>query len=120
MMIVLVTRDLMAASKIAPATESLGASFRSVGSVSAVADVSPAPALVVLDLNSSLGDINGAVAALKALSPSPSVIAFGPHVHEAKLSAAAAAGCDAVFVRGQFHAQTAEILRRFVGRRAAE
>ena len=113
MTIILVSTDLMAASKIAPAAKDLGASFRSVGSAATVSEISPVPTLVILDLNSPLADISETVAALKALAPSPQVIAFGPHVNEAKLSAAVVAGCDAVFVRGQFHAQTAEILRQF-------
>ena len=32
------------------------------------------------------------------------ILAFGPHVHEQKLAAARAAGCDEVLTRGQFHA----------------
>ena len=32
----------------------------------------------------------------------PAIVAFGPHVHEALLSAAREAGCDEVVSRGQF------------------
>ena len=115
MSIVLVTTDLMASSKVAPVASGLGVPFRAVGSPAAISEITPPPKLIVLDLNSPLGDVSQVVATLKCLSPPPQVIAFGPHVHEAKLQAAVNAGCDAVFVRGQFHAQAAEIFRRFLG-----
>jgi hypothetical protein len=45
----------------------------------------------------------------------PTIIAFGPHVHEALLDAATQAGCDEVFSRGQFFAQLDEIISRNLG-----
>jgi hypothetical protein len=39
------------------------------------------------------------------------IIAFGSHVHEARLACAEQAGCDLVLSRGQFSARPAEYLR---------
>lgn len=73
-----------------------------------------APALVVLDLTTNGLDVESLVPQLRSLSPPPgSIFAVGPHVHEAKLAAAAAAGCDMVFSRGQFSAHADKILARF-------
>jgi hypothetical protein len=59
-------------------------------------------------------DLVQIIATLKASSPPPrAVIAFGPHVHEAKLTAAQVAGCDLVLSRGQFNAQIGAILEQF-------
>jgi CheY-like chemotaxis protein len=69
------------------------------------------PWVVVLDLNSP--DIDPAVIVPRLrelLAPPRSIIAFGPHVHEEKLSAAQAAECDLVLTRGQFDAQMQSLL----------
>ena len=42
----------------------------------------------------------------------PTIVAFGPHVHEERLAAAREAGCDEVVSRGQFFAQLDAILGR--------
>ena len=69
--------------------------------------------LVVLDLNVAGLNLGELVLRLKQLPTSPTVAAFGPHVQEGRLAAAAEAGCDLVMPRGQFHAQVDEILRQF-------
>lgn len=46
---------------------------------------------------------------------SAQVVAFGPHVHESKLKAAATAGCDAVLARGQFRRRVGQILQEHLG-----
>ena len=110
---VLFTTDLMASSKIAPAAAEVQLALQTVGSLEALAAAAKDARLVVVDLNSVTGDVRDLIAGLKSLPHSPTVLAFGPHVHEAKLKAASEAGCNGVFSRGQFHAQTAEILKRF-------
>jgi DNA-binding NarL/FixJ family response regulator len=70
--------------------------------------------VVLLDLSTPAIDAVETIAALKALSPPPrAIIAFGPHVHEAKLAAAQAAGCDLVLSRGQFDARAEAILLQY-------
>jgi hypothetical protein len=49
---------------------------------------------------------------VKAASAATRVIAFGPHVHEDRLAAARAAGCDSVLSRGQFFSQAENVLGR--------
>src|SRR5262249_2556601 len=61
-----------------------------------------APNCVILDLQNPGLDIAECVAALKALSPAPRVVAYGSHVDAATLKAARAAGCDIVMPRSQF------------------
>jgi hypothetical protein len=47
-------------------------------------------------------DVHALVAAVREASPNGArVLAFGPHVHEASLAAARAAGCDEVVTRGE-------------------
>lgn len=71
--------------------------------------------LVLLDLNSAGVDPREIVPKLKALAHPPrAIVAFGPHVHEDKLQAAADAGCDAVLTRGQFFAQVDQILAEYL------
>jgi len=71
-------------------------------------------AVVLLDLNSPGVDPAAVVPRLKSLpQPPQAIIAFGPHVHEQKLAAATAAGCDVVLTRGQFDSQMRELLAKF-------
>ena len=70
--------------------------------------------LVILDLSMPAVDVwPRRCRALRALASGPQILAFGRHVHEDKLRLAAAAGCDAVLARGQFHAQVEQILTRY-------
>jgi CheY-like chemotaxis protein len=61
--------------------------------------------LVVLDLSAPGLNVESLVPALRAVGAEPPrIVAFGPHVHEARLAAARDAGCDEVMSRGRFHA----------------
>ena len=105
----------MVSSRVAGAGARSGVPVATVSTASALLQRAAAeqPRLVVLDL--SLPGLNPSelVPQLKSLSPAPWVVAFGPHVQEARLEAAAQAGCDAVLARGQFHAQIDELLAQF-------
>ncbi len=69
--------------------------------------------LVLLDLTTASLDVRELVPRLRAQASQPiSIIAYGPHVHEATLAAAREAGCDEVLARGQFDAQLDTILAR--------
>jgi CheY-like chemotaxis protein len=68
------------------------------------------PWLVILDLNAQPLNCGELVPRLKRLADPVEIIAFGPHVHEARLQAAEDAGCDLVLPRGQFYAQLDKIL----------
>jgi DNA-binding response OmpR family regulator len=122
MTVLLVTADLMTSSRISGLAHSLGVKLNVADSVDGVCANATAsvPKLAILDLASPLVDVSTLVPRLRALSPSPHIIAFGPHVHDEKLAAARTAGCDEVLTRGQFHAQTAEILSRFAARESGQ
>jgi DNA-binding response OmpR family regulator len=109
----LLSTDLMISSRVAGAAARSGMQLATVGSAQALLEraCTEPPALVILDL--TLRDLNPAdlVPKLKAADPAPRVIAFGPHVHEERLQAAADAGCDAVLARGQFVAQIDALLQ---------
>ena len=77
-----------------------------------------AVALVIVDLATPSFDVAALVPKLTSgAARGPAVVAFGPHVHDALLAAAASAGCDEVFSRGQFFARLDEIVSRHVGGR---
>jgi CheY-like chemotaxis protein len=112
------TNDLVFPSRIAGIAQQLGDKLETALSADALMaklNGAAAPnAVVLLDLNSPAVDPATIVPRLKALPNAPqAIIAFGPHVHEQKLAAATAAGCDVVLTRGQFDAQMRDLLARF-------
>lgn len=71
--------------------------------------------LVILDLNMSGVDLRELLASLRQLNPAPqAIVAYAPHVHEAKLSAAQESGCDEVFSQGAFHREINNLLDRYI------
>ena len=108
--------DLVMQSHAAAAAERSGTTIDVVSSTDALltklAD-SP-PDLVILDLSHPGLDPRQIVPRVRQqLPPGATCLAFGPHVHAERLTAAAEAGCDLVISRGQFHAQVDEILKRY-------
>lgn len=100
--IVLCSTDLMLISSVQGAAEFLGFRFVSVNSLQAACEQSATPgSMVCLDLSAFFSDPHqfAAAASPELLACS---IAFGPHVHTAKLDAARAAGIGRVMSRGQF------------------
>ena len=69
-------------------------------------------ALLAVDLRTAALDVAKFVADVRSQAPAVRVLAFGPHVHEALLAAAAAAGCDETATRGQFELRFEAALRR--------
>lgn len=116
MVALLLTADLGCSSKSSGAAARAGVELNVAMSAAALLEKAAArPAdVVMLDLTMPGVALADLVAQLKALPvPAGAVIAFGPHVHEGKLAAAAAAGCDLVVTRGQFHAQLEQLLGRY-------
>lgn len=70
---------------------------------------------VVVDLELNGLDIGNLVGALGETAQRPIVIAFGPHVQEQRLRAAAEAGCDRVLSRGQISATLPQVLTELAG-----
>ena len=118
MNILFFTSDLMFSSRVAGAAARLGMTLRTAGSAAALfahlaeADTRP---LVLLDLNTpSVDPAQLAPTLREAANPPRAIIAYGPHVHENRLAAAVAAGCDAVLTRGQFNAQMDAVLAKWL------
>ena len=100
--VILCSTDLMLISSVSGAAESCGFQFTSVNSVQTAIEKSSTPRCIVcLDLSAAFSDPAdfAAVAPPELLART---IAFGPHVHTAKLDAARAAGIGRVMSRGQF------------------
>jgi len=69
---------------------------------------------VILDLSTPNLDVEALVPKLRESADVPlTIVAYGPHVQEAKLVNAQSAGCDQVLTRGQFNSQIDELLRSF-------
>ena len=110
MNVLLLSNDLMTASQIEGAVRAAGGEV-SVATTVAEPDDQAVGAInfVIIDL-STTSDIEATVTQLRERTPPPRIIAFGPHVHAAKLSAAREAGCDEVYTRGQFLPNVAQAL----------
>lgn len=117
-MIAFVTSDLVFPSRVAGVAQRLGAKLLTAGTIAALApNLEPPPSVMValLDLNSPGVDPTVVVPWFKGLpTPPKAIVAFGPHVHKAKLEAAQAAGCDYVLSRGQFDAQMDKLLEELL------
>ncbi len=117
MFAILLSADLMTASQAQGAAARAGCLLKTVANSAQLLAVATQelanqqqPILLILDLTTPGVDPASLVPQLAALMPRPTILAFGPHVHEARLQAAADAGCDRVLSRGQFHAQCEQIL----------
>lgn len=105
MAVVLLSGDLMGASRIDGAARLAGVSYRMVSSVdAAVAACAESEAtLLLVDLATPAIDVAALVERAKSQPHrTMTIVAYGPHVHEAVLAAAESAGCDQVMSRGQF------------------
>ena len=100
--VILCSTDLMLISSVGGAAEARGFGFASFNSLqAAIEKAATAGSIVCLDLSALYSDPDKF-----AIAASPELlarsIAFGPHVHTAKLDAARAAGIGRVMSRGQF------------------
>ena len=110
--------DLMTQSQISGAAARTGVTVETAGTAeSLLAKLAGGQArLVVLDLSQTGLDPAELVPRLKAaMAEGSTILAFGPHVHKQRLTAAAEAGCDVVISRGQFHAEMDALLTRYAG-----
>jgi CheY-like chemotaxis protein len=114
MAILMLTADLMFASRVSGAAARLGTTMQTAATPEMLLEWLAAAepgALVVLDLTMRNFDPRHWVPLVRqAENPPGAIFAYGPHVQDALLAAATEAGCDAVFTRGQFNARMDEIL----------
>ena len=112
---VLLTGDLAFSSKLVAAAARRGWKLDLAMSPAALdAHRTEGVRLVLIDLSMSAVDPATIVEKLQGWSPPPDIVAFGPHVQEARLAAAREAGCDLVVSRGHMNAQAEEILSRYL------
>ena len=109
--IVFLSDDLMFAPRVSGQARAAGWQLSEAGSPSlAVALVeAESPRLLIVDLETSGLDIAELIAQLDS-TKRPQVLAFGPHVHLARLESAREAGCDQVVSRGRFSSDLASLL----------
>jgi len=114
----LLSRDLIFTAKITGTARELGHRIVTAGSVALASSLIEQwrPRVVFVDL--AAGDLAApeALIALRTLAgPTTRFVAFGSHVDEAALAAAAAAGCDPVLPRSKFSATLPDLIRQFCG-----
>jgi hypothetical protein len=108
--VILLSTDLMLTSTVSGAAQSAGLGFRSARGASELAGLSDGRgSIVCCDLNVAGLDLE-ALAKLLPPKTLKQAIAFGPHVHAAKLAHATECGFGAVISRGQFVAKLSELL----------
>ena len=96
--------DLIFTSRITGTARDLGLTVtpaRSAERLLALAE-QRVPTCVIVDLSNPGLALADLLAQLRALSPAPRVVAYGPHVDVETLKAARAAGCDPVLPRSKF------------------
>jgi CheY-like chemotaxis protein len=115
MMVLFLSSDLVFSSRLASAGKRVGCEVSAVSSVdAAVARMQAQPVkLVILDLATGDLDPASSVATLRNAKGDVKIIAYAPHVHEAKLEAARAAGSDEVLTRGAFDSRMDELLTSY-------
>ncbi|MDZ4847920.1 MAG: hypothetical protein SGI77_01375 [Pirellulaceae bacterium] len=117
MSVLFLTKDLMFSSRVSACAQTLEIDLSVVSDqerllASAAREQAQ---LVLLDLSTPGLDPMQIVPQLRQLAFSPkAIVAYGPHVHEAKLAAAQEAGCDEVLARGAFNNRMAKILASHV------
>ncbi len=104
MSVLFLSSDLVFSSRLASAGQRLGITVSAVSSIeAAVARMQgEAVKLVILDLATVNIDPATAVPTMREAAKGVRIVAYAPHVHEAKLDTARAAGCDEVLTRGAF------------------
>ncbi len=117
MQLVLLSTDLMISSLVAGAAQQHELTVVTVSDqAAALAAAGDEQARVmVVDLRLAGLDIAALMESLRTnANDTVRVVAFAPHVHEANLAAAQAAGCDEVVTRGQFDRDAALIFGRML------
>jgi len=109
------TKDLFFSSRLGSAAAVCGLELNTVGEETELLTLVKQGGvhLVVLEFGSPDLDLLSLVPRIRETAPTPvTIIAFGPHVDVAGLSAARQAGCDEVYTRGQLNNQMGSVLRK--------
>jgi DNA-binding response OmpR family regulator len=119
MNVVLLSRDLMLQSRLGSAARHLGIVYLTANDAAKAIQLAADEACrgVVIDLKEHSLNIAELVANLRSTRGEGFLIAAcGPHVQEAALNTARAAGCDIVATRGQFERDAEAILQACVSK----
>lgn len=114
MTVVLLTGDLVVMSRVAGAAAQNSVDVQTAPNAQQAVQscIEHSARMLVVDLSTPSLDVAELVAAVKAnQEAAPTIVAFGPHVHEERLAAARDAGCDRVVSRGQFFGQLDTLLQ---------
>jgi CheY-like chemotaxis protein len=113
---IIVSGELMFTSRVSLAAQAQGKPCRVALSAARALDLlAEEPTnLICVDLSAPGVNIGEYVPTLRAANAANelTIVAFAPHVHETKLAAAQAAGCDVVMTRGQFDRSIEELVAR--------
>ena len=111
----ILTKELFFGSKVTGTARELGFHIDMVGDVAQIRERLAQPdsncRCLFVDLALPGLSLDELMAALPAGDTRPKVIAFGAHVHAARLDAARQAGCDEVLPHSRLSATLPEILR---------
>lgn len=110
MHVLYLTKDLFFSSRVCSLARDAGATIDVVASLDACCATDDT-VLAIVDLVVPQLDIASTVGKLREIARNAKIIAYGPHVDAARLSAAEQAGCDVVLPRSQFDQQIGAILR---------
>ncbi|MDZ4851742.1 MAG: histidine kinase [Pirellulaceae bacterium] len=107
------TSDLLFQSRVSSAASAIDVRLvadrnpdKLIAKLTEVADVQ----MLIVDLTLEVEDLGAIVVAFKSHCPMARTVAYGPHVHEAKLQRAVEAGFEQVMTRGQFDRQMNALL----------
>ena len=120
---VLVTSDLMVASRVTSVAKEISLPIVVVAQCDAAVQQAIESAARVMLVDLAMPGLQTAEWVSQLRGPgvwAGAIIAFGPHVDEAGLESARRAGCDKVLARGQFLNQLAAILLPYVRLKLAE
>lgn len=118
MQAIFLSADLMFTSRVESAAAQLGFQLSSAATLDRCVELGDGEPieLFIFDLTTRGCESAGVAEAVSQHWPDAALLAFGPHVHEANLAAAQAAGFDEVLTRGQFNAQLPAILQKYLQR----
>jgi CheY-like chemotaxis protein len=122
MQAVLLTSDLMLMSVAQGAADRHGVALVAAGDAEQAIQLcgEDGTRLVVVDLRLPGLDVAELVMRVRGAKPQAAIVACGPHVHTQSLAAAEAAGCDAVFTRGEFERRIDGLFAAITGPEASE
>ncbi len=119
----LLCRDLIFTTKVRATAQALGFHIQVAGDAQAVQSAieTLCPQVIFIDLTA--GELVAPQALsdyLKLAGPDVWFVAFGPHVEEAALAAAKAAGCQVVLPRSKFAGDLPKLMQSYFSRRPGD